>query len=487
MRVCAICLTLIFAYSVKGLSQEGGFLDMGNISAYVHSSGMLFNNPQFSVRSQFPKGSGKSTIYLSNLIVGAKDNQGRTYVAAQTYHQGGRDFSTGPISNLYDEAYRQKYERVWRVSAEQIAYHLASFNDSSYQIPEEIENWPAHGDTSLGEQFYLAPFIDTNQNGIYEPHFGDVPAIRGEQAILFILNDLANYHAITGGNAMGIEIIGMAYTLKGQTPESVLSNTVFVNYKVRNTGLNDFPHFRFANYSDFDLGYHLDDQLGFSGSNEMFFVYNGDEYDEGSLGYGESPPAQGVVFLGELLMNCVFPGPILPGSDGFFQTHLSKEGVYLPSTVNPSDVSGLVSSDPHPLPKNGFMCFDIAFVFSRGSGSALSSVQKLQSDASTVRTVFNNFNTPCNDNRLGIPYVQEEFIHFEVFPNPSSGLVYYSVRDDLLANNMITIYDIQGHTVGSVHLSETGYCMGSFFLPPGFYLVEWQSEHYRKVQKLIVR
>ena len=51
---------------------------------------------------------------------------------------------------------------------------------------------------------------------------------------------------------------------------------------------------------DGDIGYYGDDYIGSDSSRNMMFFYNGDAFDEGgggTLGYGDNPPAVGLVSL----------------------------------------------------------------------------------------------------------------------------------------------------------------------------------------------
>ena len=47
------------------------------------------------------------------------------------------------------------------------------------------------GDTSLGQAPYLAPFVDVDYDGLYNPALGDYPDVMGDQAIFFIFNDFS--------------------------------------------------------------------------------------------------------------------------------------------------------------------------------------------------------------------------------------------------------------------------------------------------------
>ena len=91
-----------------------------------------------------------------------------------TYRQSGNDFWPGPLNVdnatiAADECAKwDKHFKIDRSVVEE--YHTRFGTDPTYVIPESILDWPAHGDQSLGQDEFLAPFYDVNGNGIYEPY-----------------------------------------------------------------------------------------------------------------------------------------------------------------------------------------------------------------------------------------------------------------------------------------------------------------------------
>jgi hypothetical protein len=117
--------------------------------------------------------------YTTQLWLSATDASGSLCVAAQQYRQGGRDFQPGPISNNPNA--RSNYNRVWKINKTMVD----SFANGLYSglVPAPIADWPAHGDTTQGESFYIAPFVDVNGNGYYNPLIdGDYPCILGRSS-----------------------------------------------------------------------------------------------------------------------------------------------------------------------------------------------------------------------------------------------------------------------------------------------------------------
>ncbi|MCF8228727.1 MAG: T9SS type A sorting domain-containing protein [Bacteroidales bacterium] len=289
------------------------YLDINNINARINSFGNQFLNPHNyadSIHYEFPKGSGINSVYCSSLWIGGVTDED-TLVAADRYHFSGGDFWSGPLSvnngTYIDTVTVENWRKVWKVNREEVIYHANHWNEPGYEAPASITAWPAHGDTTLHQSFYLAPFVDTDQDGIYQPSQGDFPLVRGDQCIFFIFNDQKE-NKFTGSEPIGLEVHGMAWAFhEPALPEASmedfpsLNNTVFLSYKVFNHSSSTLTDAYIGVFSDFDLGYAFDDYVGCDVERGAFYGYNGDDYDEsvpGNAGYGDVIPAQAIVILG---------------------------------------------------------------------------------------------------------------------------------------------------------------------------------------------
>jgi hypothetical protein len=165
------------------------FLNSNNINALISPFGNHFWD-QDSSRFEVPKGSGKKALFANSFWIGGINDAGNLCVAAERYRQNGTDFFMGPISNTYDSVYMRKWYRLWKLDKQQIRNHINSYSFPGYVPIDAIANWPAHGDVALGQSADIAPFHDTNLDGVYNPMSGDYPLIRGDEAIYFIMNDL---------------------------------------------------------------------------------------------------------------------------------------------------------------------------------------------------------------------------------------------------------------------------------------------------------
>ena len=288
-------------------------LDINNIKAGINSDGYLFAKNSHEIPGEsvgdswepafeYPKGSGKKTIFCNSLWIGGLDEDDSLHLAAQIYKRG-YDFQFGPVSDSYAgiEFYR-KWSRVWKVSKDEIVYHINNYMNDDYEPVEAIINWPGNGDAANGQAEQLAPYYDKNENGIYEPMQGDYPLIRGDQCVLFIYNDDRN-HTETQGSRMKTEIHGMAYVFDSPN-DNLLNNTVFVHYDIYNRSENIYHDTYIGSFTETDLGYPYDDYIGSNVESGSYFCYNGNYIDEGEINpnlpqipYGINPPTQSITFV----------------------------------------------------------------------------------------------------------------------------------------------------------------------------------------------
>lgn len=290
--------------------QEFEFLDLNNIKAEFNLYEIFHNVKNQITGFEVPKRSNSNdprlaSIYAGNLWVSGK-NQDSIFANCETFESAYSNNSltnfisrSGPImdSIYYQKVYDYNWDRLWKVTAWDIDYHINNWNNSGYQAPEVIENWPAHGDTSKGQAYYLAPFIDNNNDGIYNPYDGDYPKIKGQQTVYRISNDMR--WQPTNNKTMKTEIHLMAYAYNCPS-DSAINNTVFVDYTIYNRSNLIYDSTYIGMWTDFDIGGSSDDYVGCDVARSTFYGYNGDNDDEGGngvTGYGNHPPAQGATFL----------------------------------------------------------------------------------------------------------------------------------------------------------------------------------------------
>jgi len=171
-------------------------------------------------------------MFLASLWLGGTDVSGQLRIAAQRYANGGfRDFWTGPLNTATAEITPDvcaEWDKHFVITRAEVELHNAAYLDPDafpdYTPPKSIIEWPAHGDVSKGQAYFLAPFFDQNGDGFYDPYAGDypyydlsadvlcdrgrdrIPKLFGDETFWYIFNDKGNVHTETGGDAIGVEV-----------------------------------------------------------------------------------------------------------------------------------------------------------------------------------------------------------------------------------------------------------------------------------------
>ncbi|MBW7913981.1 MAG: hypothetical protein H3C54_09870, partial [Taibaiella sp.] len=266
----------------------------------------------------------KNSLFAGSVWIGGRDEQNNLKVAAQTYRQTGNDYWPGPLDPAtadITEADCSEWDRFWKVNRETInkfkllADKSAASGDSEF---EAIMQWPAKGNTdavgrnqnplTLHPDIDYAPFIDVDNNGIYEPENGDYPGdparpnqdLPGDQFIWWVFNDKGNVKQQSNTEGIGIEVQASAFAF---TTKDMLNDATFYNYRVINRGGLSLDSTYISTWTDADLGYYNDDYIGCDTNRGLGILYNGTSVDgTGQVNsYGDRIPMVGVDF---------FKGPI---------------------------------------------------------------------------------------------------------------------------------------------------------------------------------
>lgn len=303
-----------------------------NVKMMVHTAGNLWQvpNQNFSMY-EVPKNSGIMAMFTAALWLGGTDINGQLKLAALRYRNG-QDYWTGPLTKnnaITDYDICLKYDKHFNTTQDMVrdfsAWYEAGLADQqsggnsqqtnfpNYTIPNEIKEWPAHGDESLGQDYYLAPFFDRNNDGNYNWEEGDYPwydieksknckvdrrvTLFGDQNYWWIMNDKGNIHTETGADPIGMEIRAQAFTF---ATNDEVNNMTFYNYELINRGTQTLYNTYFGFFADGALGDPFDDYVGCDVNRGLGYFYNGDAFDGDNLGfkgYGYNPAAVGVDFF----------------------------------------------------------------------------------------------------------------------------------------------------------------------------------------------
>lgn len=342
-------------------ANERLFMEFNNVRVLVETGGSMWQDRANNFASyEVPVGSGNHVLYSGALWMGGEDINGQLKLAAHKFRNG-NDFWPGPLGGLiqgsgnYNPFIPQnaalilvkdngaadiipeectKYDKFFTIRKAEVQQFITWWNcENGVLNPEDCEEveplddevlarivaWPAHGDVSLGEDFYLAPFYDNappgqSPNGIYDPiNDGDYPwydirdeidcrndrrvTLFGDETNWWVFNDKGNIHTETSGDPIGMEIRAQAFAF---ATDDAVNDMTFYNYELINRGTQTLYNTYFGQWADPDVGKSSDDYVGCDVTRGLGYAYNGDANDEGANGqpgYGNNPPAVGIDFF----------------------------------------------------------------------------------------------------------------------------------------------------------------------------------------------
>lgn len=286
----AVLLILIAALAppAAGQSRQDStserLLDGNSVAAAIYNNGFLFWH-RGGNRYRVPKEGNASSIFVASLWIGGTVG-GELRMAASEY--GPAEFHPGPLQTSEDG----RFDRIYKVTRDDVINF-----DLGGSATEDMVEWPWH----LG-----APVLDGDgDSGNYDLAAGDRPAVTGDQILWWIMND-NNEHGTLGTDPIRMEVRVTAAAISKQTfsnilampgPLEALDHTTFYTYRLRYGGNDVLEDAYVGFYVDTDLGNAGDDYVGSDSVLGMAFAYNGDDFDDTSVGYGERPPAIGLDFM----------------------------------------------------------------------------------------------------------------------------------------------------------------------------------------------
>lgn len=328
-------------------SSTFAWLNINNARVRVNAGGdMWWDLPGGTGAKYYIPANGSATsLYAGSLWIAGLDVNQQLKCAAVRFRQGpdfngGNDFWTGPLTTdgtaTIDATTCMQYDKMYTITRAEVDEFLSYWNEETqlmdfpdgYQIPASIDEWPAHGDNTKLISYYLAPFKDVNNDGEYNPEWGDYPyydidnelchsqiptmeeleagtvkgsiladqVIKGDQTIWWVFNDKGNAHTETGGSAIGMEIRAQAFAF---ATNDEINNMTFYSYEIINRSTYTLTNTYFSPWTDVDLGYSKDDFVGCDVSRGLGYGYNGVNIDGNGEpeSYGPNPPAVGVDFF----------------------------------------------------------------------------------------------------------------------------------------------------------------------------------------------
>ncbi|MFA8298546.1 MAG: T9SS type A sorting domain-containing protein [Hyphomicrobiales bacterium] len=325
------------------------WLDINNVKARINTGGDMWlvpgGNSALGAQYFIPKNGTATSMYAGSLWIGGLDINNQIKLAAHRFRSEGTDFYTGPLTvdntASIEEETCLEYDRFFKMTRPMVEEFLGNFKDGvytpvdGYSIPQEIEEWPAHGDIDKKQAKFLAPFKDVNDDNEYNPKDGDYPyydfnaelckrdiptmesdpdnydegeiglieggklsdqVIKGDQTLWWVFNDKGNAHTETNSQPIGLEIRAQAFAFN---TSDEINNMTFYSYEIINRSTYELTNTFFSPWVDTDLGHSHDDYVGCDVMRGLGYCYNGDQEDGSGepAAYGFLPPAIGVDFF----------------------------------------------------------------------------------------------------------------------------------------------------------------------------------------------
>ncbi len=484
LKASLITVSLVFIGTLNS-QINSTVLDYNNVSAHISDVGTYFLDFTNQNRGyEVPKGSGKHAIYSTQFWFAAKDAQGEIHFVQGGMPNQGSDVFNGPISNpgtYSSPEYQNKWgNSMWSICQTDIDNFKLHYECSldpncteEYPLTNEailtILNWPGNGNNNSGQSYYLAPYFDYNSDGTYDPSQGDYPIIKGCCATYLIQNDAAESHSYTISDSIGIEMHYMFYQYKTW---DYLNNVTFVDVTAINKSNTNYPEFIHSIVVDASIGNPVDDHYGCDSLNNITYYYNADNNDEDDqqyLGYGQNPPAIGIVSLNKSMTSSVpftdlnlsisnkwnlMKGLKSDGSPWLNPNSNETKYVFSGNPNNPSEWSALSAGHPTgnakgitSLNQGDFNIGDTmrqsyAITYAR-NGDHLDNVQAIIDMASDVQSFYiNESDIPCTNGTADLEDLED--FNVTISPNPSTGLVRINNHNNVPIS--IIVYDLNGKT-----------------------------------------
>lgn len=227
----------------------------------------------------------RQTIWMSGTSYGSDTI---AHLSAQEYRASRVDFYPGPIST--DPSATQHWDRTWTVTKGMID----SLRNGLYTtIPEPIQSWPTQGRSQFGERQSLAPYVDVDNDGSYDPAMGDYPAIKGDISTIAIFNDW-NDRGFYQYWAFQMEGIAWYYMVEGTGVEQ---RAVFTEYEMWNTSSNSYEEAWVSVFSDLDVGDAFANNIGTDAQRHSVYAYPYSPLYAGGPAYPTKSPWGAVTIL----------------------------------------------------------------------------------------------------------------------------------------------------------------------------------------------
>lgn len=425
-----------------------------NINYDVYPSGtFLFRGDRvgYSV-ADYVSGSSRPTMFAMGLAMSG-DVNGASYFEFEGFRTTDTRFEAGLLlPNGGAAAHCNWFSRPFTVHRSAIDALRADYADNGIinNTPAiSLLEWAGRGNPYYANTLQialpnedLAPFVDVNNDGIYNPYSGDYPiadparpqtiADQLSWVVFHTTNNPAN------GTNMNAQIEVLLYNFDC-TNNGLVANATFGRTRIKNRNSLPISNLRLGIWADTDLGCSFDDFVGCDTTLNTWFAYNADVLDDficsgraDTIGFGYNPPASAITLLDKRLYSFIYAvnnpsplnnfsayslagywsdgTPITVGGTGYDTTNTATTRYVFPSDPNDplgwsmahngavpaSDYYTMGAAESTTLAANGMMDMNFMISFHRtpanlnASMPNLANVQSMYSEIPTLKTMYQN-------------------------------------------------------------------------------------------------
>ncbi len=227
-----------------------------------------------------------TAVFMDGLVFAGKING--VVRAGGSYYRSGLQAGKILTSGIPDDPGKSEY-RIYKIKKN---WEQLPPGPLRNRYEADFNAWPV----SQG-----APFNDVNNNGVFDPGT-DTPKFYCDETAFYVSNDMDSTLTLNlfGSQPMGLEIQTLIYA--SSNPK--LQDVIFKRHRIINKGGNQITEMYLGYIIDSDVGNAVDDYSGCDSALHVSYTYNGDNFDDGSFGYGTNPPAVG---------HMIIQTPIVPG------------------------------------------------------------------------------------------------------------------------------------------------------------------------------
>ena len=282
-------------------------LNTNNVTARLDLGGRLWNfdsQPEGGYVVEQADGNGPIAfnIFSGGLWFGGINESNDLKLSAQTYGPNG--FWPGPLSESgeTDAETCSNYDQFWETNSTDINSHRNDFEDNGTidgTIPPSVLAWPGRGNPNFLDIFGfvlpdnasdMAPFVDVDSDGIYNPQNGDYPDINdADQGVWWVFNNDGN---TTLFDPFPIEVQVLAYAY--QSSDLAINNATFYNYRLINRHVETLDSAFIGIWTDPDLSCDFTEYMGTIPDKDLLYWY----YKDGCLCDGTDMYCEEVPILG---------------------------------------------------------------------------------------------------------------------------------------------------------------------------------------------